>query len=188
MQMQERAKTFILGLGHQKCGTIWLYRYLSGSPAFAEGFIKEYHVWDAIDIEALDRHKARRPRIPFRKTPQSFRYKMQNSKNFYFDYFASLFTGTKSITADITPSYSGLDAKRLADIKGKFSAKNVHVKVVILMREPLSRIKSAVRFNLDRDNFNEGIQAGEVDFSKALRQYYKTDHCAFENALQLHPV
>ena len=51
------------------------------------------------------------------------------------------------------------------------------MKVVILVREPLSRIKSAVRFNLDRKNYSEGIKPFENNFISALEQYYKTEHC-----------
>jgi len=54
-------KTFLLGLGHQKCGTTWLHEYLDGYPFFEKGFAKEYHVWDYLDIKALhDQHQKRK--------------------------------------------------------------------------------------------------------------------------------
>lgn len=46
-------KTFVLGLGHQKCGTTWLYHYLSQSRRFKGGIKKEYHIWDALDVPSM---------------------------------------------------------------------------------------------------------------------------------------
>lgn len=46
----DKKRTFILGLGHQKCGTSWLHKYLCHSDQFAEGYSKEFHVWDRKDI------------------------------------------------------------------------------------------------------------------------------------------
>ena len=158
-------RIFVLGLGHQKCGTSWLHRYLCQFNFFALGEAKEYHVWDRIDIPI------------FQKYGSKIKQKLENYPNLYFDYFDNLMSGNKRLTADITPSYSGLKAERLKQIYHKFSSRNIDVKPVILTREPLSRIKSAVRFNLDRKNYSEGININETNFEKALLQYYKTEHC-----------
>ena len=96
---------------------------------------------------------------------------METSDDYYFSYFDNLMSGGKVISADITPSYSGLKSDRLEYIKKKFSEKGIQTKVVILVREPLSRIKSAVRFNLDRSNYSEGISLNETDFERSLIQY-----------------
>ena len=47
----------------------------------------------------------------------------------------------------------------------------------MLIRDPVDRIKSAVRYNLDRKYFKEGIKVGEKNFRSALEGYYTTDHC-----------
>lgn len=151
-----------MGLGNQKCGTTWLYQYLRQSKLFAAGDAKEYHIWDRLDIPLLQHLGA------------NIRRKLKQSPNFYFDYFEKLISNDCNLTADITPSYSGLKADRLKYIKQNFASKGIQTKVVILVREPLSRIKSAVRFNLDRGNYSEGIQQNETDFESALIQYYKT--------------
>jgi hypothetical protein len=185
--MPAEKPTFVLGLGHQKCGTSWVYRYLAQSPRFARGFVKEYHVWDALDLDALRRHKVRRLKtlFPFDRfggapvrAARKLRYRMQNEEDFYFDYFASLLDGERRITADITPSYSGLGTGRLATIKRRFESRNIEVKALVFIRDPLARIKSATRFNLDRGDYTEGIRAGETDFVAALEQYYPSEHCA----------
>lgn len=180
----ELRKNFILGLGHQKCGTSWLYKYLCQSPKFAEGYDKEFHIWDRKDIPFLSGNRTNRPLFTFLPSTSALRYKMENQSDFYFDYFNGLMGRRKTITADITPSYSGLEAGRLEEIKNKFLTRDIETKVVILVREPLSRIKSAVRFNLDRKNYSEGIRLFETDFVSALSQYYKTEHCSIRTRYQ----
>lgn len=182
--MSSEEKTFILGLGHQKCGTTWLYEYLRGCENFAQGIVKEYHIWDALDIPILRRNRLEKAGNENPFTPNSIRYLMQNSDTYYFDYFCSLLESGKNIAADITPSYSGLGAERLSGIRQNFERRGVHVKTVILVREPLSRIKSAVRFNMHRRNYNEGIALGETDFRSALEQYYKSEECEIRTRYQ----
>lgn len=181
--MQESSKTFILGLGHQKCGTSWVYNYLAQSAHFCKGVEKEYHIWDALDIPLLKRNLVQKESI---KTDsiRSIRYDMQNNRSAYFDYFSSLYSKEHSIAADITPSYCGLKAPRLNEIKTNFSKIGIKVKALILIRDPLSRIKSAVRFNLDRKNYSEGIGSANLDFSSAIKAYYKSEHCALRTNYQ----
>lgn len=52
-------RIFILGLGHKKCGTSWLHKYLCQSDKFAEGFEKEFHFWDSKDILLFAKNKIR---------------------------------------------------------------------------------------------------------------------------------
>ena len=182
--MNSRKKTFILGLGCQKCGTSWLYQYLAQSQFFCEGFAKEYHVWDALDEPILNRFKVHQKSSFLRRLffnvgltkIQSKRYLMQNDPNFYFDYFASLLSNQKFLTADITPSYSALKAERLEKIVRSFDERNITTKAIILLREPLSRMKSAVRFQLDRKINGHGIIDRELNFEAALGQYYVSEH------------
>ena len=105
------------------------------------------------------------------------RYHMQTDNESYFDYFESIFSDTVTITADITPSYSGLQKSRLSSIYSGFKQRDIDCKAVMLLRDPVDRIKSAVRYNLDRKNYDEGIENGETDFLQALEQYYKSEHC-----------
>ena len=149
-------RTFILGLGNQKCGTSWLHKYLCQSNKFADGYTKEFHVWDRRDIPLLAHHQSHLSLKTLISPKRYRRYKVENT-DYYFSYFDKLMSGDKVISADITPCYSGLKSNRLEYIKKRFSEKGIETKVVILVREPLSRIKSAVRFNLDRRCYYEGI-------------------------------
>ncbi|MGG7567235.1 hypothetical protein ACQ5SO_13875 [Rhodovulum sp. DZ06] len=175
-------KTFLLGIGHQKCGTSWLYSYLEQMPKFNGGFTKEYHIWDALDVDEQKWNRPR-PRMShnfgmWRASRHGRRRRMMCRPGYYFDYFNGLYRGRARLTADVTPSYSGLGAERLAFIKRGFAARGVKVKAVILVREPLSRIKSAVRFNLDRGNRVEGVQSDDGSFEEALAGYYRSPHCS----------
>ena len=169
-------RLFILGLGAQKCGTTWLYHYLSQADNFRTGVAKEYHVWDALDIPAL-RHKRSRWFNRFQGPKKSERLRMQRSPDRYFDYFEELLEEEGSVTADITPSYSGLTAGRLRFIREEFARRGITTRAILLVRDPLRRIKSAVRYNLGKGNYNEGIPSGETDFLAALESYYKSEAC-----------
>lgn len=169
--------TFLLGLGNQKCGTTWLHRYLSRQASFDGGFAKEYHIWDALDVPLkksamVGRHQ----RLLCGKKGQE-RYKMQQHTAYYFDYFLSLYTNGATLSADITPSYSGLGIPRLRYIREQFCQRGISTKAIVLIRDPVTRIKSAVRSNLDKLNYFEGIRFGETDFLVALDQYYRSEHC-----------
>ena len=173
-------RVFILGLGFQKCGTSWLYKYLQQSQIFDGGFEKEYHIWDAIDIPLLGYNQERKPGLLSRIT-RGKRYKrhiMQTDEDEYFDYFTSLYDDQIGLTADITPSYSALSSTRMSKISEGFRERGVSCKAVLLIRDPVNRIKSAVRYNLDRKYYREGIKIGENNYFDALKNYYVTEHCS----------
>ena len=172
-------RVFILGLGFQKCGTTWIYDYLKQSRYFDGGFDKEYHIWDAVDVPLLEYNLENKPGFLGRtfQSKRMKRYIMQTNENAYFEYFNSLYRGEVSITGDITPSYSALSKSRMASIISNFDDKGVSCKALLLIRNPIDRIKSAVRYNLDRRYFKEGIKFGETNFRRALEGYYTTEHC-----------
>lgn len=182
--MADQTKTFILGLGNQKCGTTWLHRYLKQSAAFKGGFAKEYHIWDALDLDIMGRYQVKKTSEQPLNKRRERRYQMQTQEDAYFDYFASLLQGTVHITGDITPSYCGLSTARLITIKEQFYRRGIAVKPVIFIRDPLARIKSAVRYNLDKQNYTEGVPKGETDFNDALQQYFLTKHCMIRTQYQ----
>lgn len=137
-------RTFLLGVGCQKGGTAWLHRYLEESPQVDPGFRKEYHVWDALDLASgrLARERIERqggPRAEFVRDPAA-----------YFDYFAGLLGGPVRLTADITPAYAELSAERLASIRDGFRARAVRPVAAFLLRDPVERVWSAARMDMQR--------------------------------------
>lgn len=154
-------KTFVLGLGAQKAGTTWLYDYLKRSPAFAHGYFKEYHVFDAVDMdwlwrgrvnqkaeEALGALKRGEPENAF----QLHRASMVADERFYFDYFAGLLRSRPRfrLTADVTPEYALLSRERLAGIKESFHRRRIRTLALFLMRDPVDRIWSQIRMQKGR--------------------------------------
>ena len=154
-------KTFLLGTGAQKSGTTWLYHYLKTSPQFVSGYRKEYHVFDAMDVEGqgyrlkqlLDQAEAalRRARQGKPLNAQVMHLSsMYADPNVYFDYFAGLLGSRPDarLTADVTPAYAMLSAERLTQIKEAFAARGVRTVAVFLMRDPVDRIVSHVRMQI----------------------------------------
>lgn len=166
--------TFVLGLGAQKCGTTWLNNYLKQYSTFDTGFAKEYHIWDALDVPILSRYRQKHSLLNSGK--KNKRARMQNETAYYFEYFNSLLQGDVKITADITPAYSGLSADRLSFIKNNFEEKRIVCKAVLFIRDPIERCRSAVQYNLGRNNYNEGLTRGNSVFCSALNEYYRTLH------------
>lgn len=150
--------TFLLGVGCQKGGTTWLHDYLSHSPAVDLGMVKEYHVWDVVDLRDDARRSAMLENVrvnaekeredgveSINQLRQSFHCDFET----YFDYFTEKLSRPGVIlTGDLTPSYSGLSAERFRMIKDSFARRGVPVKVIFLMRDPVERVWSAARMKL----------------------------------------
>lgn len=130
-------KLFLLGVGAQKCGTTWLYKYLSSKPNFDFGHKKEYHIWDALFLEGCSSYLS--------ANPEDLIFKMQNIEGYYEEYFSGLINSGIDSTGDITPAYCGLKIEALHNIKLRLENLGFSVKVVFLMRDPVERCWSAVR-------------------------------------------
>jgi hypothetical protein len=153
-------KNFILGVGCQKGGTTWLYSQLCKSRNVDMGFMKEYHIFDALYVPEcvsfLNNKIKRMQNVPeginaLRKEKQLIKHLgfYSDTQN-YYDYFDSLiYKGGSEVTTvgDITPSYSALPKEALSEIKSEFEARGFKVKVIFLMRDPIERIWSMVRMN-----------------------------------------
>ena len=49
-------KNFILCVDAQKFGTTWIDKYLSNSLQYNMGCMKEYHIWDALNIPSCNHY------------------------------------------------------------------------------------------------------------------------------------
>ena len=104
-------KTFILGVGAQKCGTSWLSSYINQSQQANLGILKEYHCWDAKTLELCEEFRTVDDNLLIQSDQYQIRHKMQNIEGYYERYFAEILEGRINITGDITPSYSMLSSK-----------------------------------------------------------------------------
>ena len=184
-------KTFLLGIGAQKSGTTWLHSYLDTFDEASLGILKEYHIWDALEVPEMAHFDQRggQSSLPTRaqrrlrellglRTP-SLQAQMQRDARAYFDYFAGLLeVDGASITADITPSYSVLSAGTLRKIRDGFAARGISVRSVFLMRDPVERCWSAVQMykgmeGRDALARNEGVDVS-LDDIDAFEAYIRT--------------
>jgi hypothetical protein len=160
--IDDDSRTFVLGVGAQKAGTTWLHEHLASSPEFDPGFMKEYHVWDGLDLEVMAHFRDRLMDRVRRATRRLANGEEVNADNLrlatfyadpeaYFDYFELLLSrpGIRAV-GDITPSYALLPAERLTAIRDGFARRGIRVAPVFLMREPAERIWSAVRMYKQR--------------------------------------
>ncbi|WP_205471029.1 sulfotransferase [Nocardioides sp. SYSU D00038] len=157
------APTFLLGAGAQKAGTTWLYHYLKGSPQFAAGYRKEYHVFDTLDLpqqtymrgrildlaaDAVDSARRGEPA----DADVLHRMTMYADPSHYFDFFATLLARRPetTLTADMTPENGLLSVERLTMIRAGFARRGIRTVAVLLMRDPVERVWSQVRMQHGR--------------------------------------
>jgi hypothetical protein len=155
--------TFVLGVGAQKAGTTWLANHLKSSPEFENGFRKEYHVFDALDLATEDWMRRRITRLA-RESVEAFaqheqadarvlhRLAMVVDLNLYYEYFASLVRRPDAVraTGDLTPDYAMLSADRMASIRQAFRRRGLRTAAVFLMRDPVDRVWSQIRMKAHR--------------------------------------
>jgi Sulfotransferase domain len=153
-------RTFILGVGAQKAGTTWLFRYLSQSENYIKGLVKEYHLFDTLHL-GLDFSKESNIIQRLVNNKSSFEDNLFNKnlikmksfyrdENKYFDYFDLILKNETDFSSDITPLYSCLSSNVLEKIKSEFKQRGICVKVVFLMREPITRLESSIKMGLRR--------------------------------------
>ncbi len=191
-----RAKTLVLGVGAQKAGTSWLHDYLARSPQVATGPLKEYHLFDVLDLESAaglretmlgkaERALARLARGADQARPPDapalLRTVFYADPAAYFDHLAGLLApaGIRA-TTDLTPAYAGLSAARFTAIRAELAARGIGVHVVFLLRDPVERIWSAER--MFHRNHPEQAQVETVE-DRVLRTF---DHPFHEVRTRYH--
>ena len=176
--------SFLLGVGAQKAGTTWLFRYLGEHDCVDLGASKEYHIWDALYAHEIGTAgsagkeflKRTVNRIGGLMRPDNLRYRFLNNPQTYFDYFESILARPGiTLTGDITPAYSSLPVEALTAIRDGFSSRNIPVKVVFLMRDPFERCWSAVRMYKRKNVSGDGVDVALTD-EQALLKYAATPH------------
>ena len=158
------AGVFLLGLGAQKAGTSWLHAQLNRRRDADFGFLKEYHIHDALTLPTAGFSGRRRRSLLKPRTWRRQRFLERPER--YYAYFTSLLKhpGIR-LTGDITPSYCGLSTNTLQAIQRGFAAQDIPVRPVFLMRDPIERIISSLRMHRRKQGLRDS--AGEI---QALHQ------------------
>jgi hypothetical protein len=138
------AGTFLLGVGAQKAGTSWLHQQLNQRNDAHFGFLKEYHIHDALHVDAFANY-GRGRRWTFGPRSLRRRWLMGDTAR-YYNYFQTILQRPGiALTGDITPSYAALPASALRSIREEFDQRGIRVCPVFLMRDPIERLISKQR-------------------------------------------
>ncbi len=174
MQNNQIKRPFFIGIGAQKAGTTWLYQKLHRHPQIWVPPEKELHFFDRsphypspnqlATSSPWTRLIGKQPwemdrtiklsaqliyRIMRRKIKTTFWYCQWTfgyyDDNWYVDLFSQ--AQTDQIMGEITPSYSILENEDIAHL----SAINPDIKLIFMLRNPIDRAWSAVRFYNDKN-------------------------------------
>jgi hypothetical protein len=173
-------KTFFLGLGGQKCGSSWIQAYLARQEGSDFGRLGEYQAWEHALGGVFARYQAPKPsplaRLRSRikttlgapEPARHLRWRLQQGDAAYFDYFARLADQPGILrTGDITPSYAALPVETLHHLRTGLEARGFTVKVLFSMRDPVDRLRSHMRMEMDK-----GRLSASPDNETPLRDFY----------------
>lgn len=156
---------FLLGVGCQKGGTSWLYRYLNTHPNVKMSPTKEMHIFDAIFLpeyfgvfygQCLKRVHRRLsrilqegvfdPRLNAELLHEGYRMNIYHDIQQYRNYFQTLVRESSEIrvVGEITPAYAALDTEHFRKIRAMME-RDFKFKIIFLMRDPIDRIQSQQR-------------------------------------------
>ncbi len=156
-------KTFLVGVGGTKCATSWVFSYLESLPGVRPSPLKEVHFFDTkfsstaaqLDLFAMKRlafHFRQdgdvidnlRSRPAFQASVE--RVKMIYDDDEYFAHFAGLCTLDTRTLCDITPAYSAIGQSGFQYMKEFFASQDAALKLVFIMRDPVNRLWSHLRY------------------------------------------
>lgn len=177
-------RTLILGIGAQKAGTTWLFNQLIKAKNYKAGLVKEYNLFNSIYLLHLGEFNNVKKNIPRRIKNSPFIKTEQQAKqadillnSFYDDaqnylnYIDTILNEDNAITSDISPCYALLPIEAFEFIKTELKKRNIRLKVVFLMREPVSRLESSIKMKYRRFNKLKHITSKEllVDLNNKIK-------------------
>ncbi|QYK39884.1 MAG: sulfotransferase [Paracoccaceae bacterium] len=157
--------TILLGVGATKAGTTWLWDHLAAHPDCHARAIKELHYFDTLENNTFGRQiklqEARAEKLAAsgrgdaalqaqrRADVAEWIAVLRRRVEDIPAYLAYLFGGARAgrrLVMDVTPAYASLPEQRLRQMAGMAA----DVRVLYLMRDPVSRFWSHVRMIAER--------------------------------------
>ena len=147
-----------------KAATSWVYAHLSETPGVAVSPLKEVQFFNSrfsanaifnVDLLALKRlayHISRSgdPVANLRNRPafqaSVDRARMIFDDNAYFEHFASLASHDTRVFADLTPAYAGIGEAGFEFMRRICASQDMTVKILFILRDPVDRLWSHLRF------------------------------------------
>ena len=157
-------KTFLIGVGANKCATSWIFRYFLSLPEVAVSPLKEMRFFNAKVrgplVEDPDLFALKRVAFNFRQEGDVLenlrgraafqasvdRVKMVYDEGAYLDHFIRLAAAETKTFSDITPAYSAIGQEGFEYIKAYFATQDVRLKLFFVMRDPVDRLWSHLRY------------------------------------------
>ncbi len=161
---------FLLGVGAQRCGTTWLSSYLTSHPQVFLSPYKELHVFDAMfapETSGYTREKrfeelhswlnkllTEGTYSPPHLAQALERYALSLSENTYLAYFKRYTRDQHKVVGEITPSYSLIPDAGFEFIRNFLVQAGLRPRVIFILRDPVDRLFSQLRFNQRRGAAN----------------------------------
>ncbi|MEP1930134.1 MAG: sulfotransferase, partial [Roseibium sp.] len=160
--MKARGPHF-LGIGAQKAGTTWLHNMLSQNNAIWLPPIKELHYFDEIEADPNPKKPSPHARRAAKKAIlRHIRHAGKELHVPYIHYLSKLGTMPKSnqwyyeafnwplsegkLCGELTPAYCSLSLDSIRTMRAELGL----IKLIFLMRDPVSRAKSQMRMWIER--------------------------------------
>ena len=169
----EPMKTFILGLGSQKCGTTSI-----------TGLLKKAGVIFPFGNEAHILNKCFKPRYNFPKSAGKVKNKLFIDPWEYAQIF-NKHSGEERFVGDFTPAYCTLSIAELTYTRKILKEEGFKIKTIFIARDPFKRCWSAARMNLGNNYLNEGgsIKAAHKWFKKQMLSERYQARTKYEEAI-----
>jgi len=177
----DRKPTYLLGMGAQKAGTTWIYRYLSDNRLVDFGGVKEWHAWTAFFAprssarlvylrRALDLYQraegAQRRQARSALDGELRLLQTALDPRRYRERFRKLAAGGKPV-GDMTPNYPMLERGHL-ETAVRFMSEKFSVKALFVMRDPVDRCFSMYKHYARRGLLEQRRSDPADAFRKAL--------------------
>jgi len=186
-----------LCVGAQKSGTSWLHRQLEGHPDLSFSNIKEVHYFDTIHIGSpnlAQRHAVELAKILKNDKKAFVNFIVNGSRGLKTDsrirklvspvddqwYFELYKDNAKKYAADFTPEYALIGGEGFRHVR-RIAHK---VKIVFIMRDPVERAKSAIRYFYKR----QGIKISAVPKEKITERAENPrllSHSSYHNTVRV---
>lgn len=163
-----------LGVGAQKSGTTWLSGYLAGHPEVYMSALKEMHFWGNRNSTAKWPTSAFEKRLVRLQSSGSKslstynhisaledRLQMGGNVEDYATYFNERVEKQQAF-GEISPAYCKLPVEEFALIKEHFP----DIKIIFLLRNPVDRLWSQIRFSEDAETLGEMEQKIDGAFKR----------------------
>jgi len=178
-------KTLLVCVGASKCATSCLHGYLDSLPAATVSPLKEVHFFNAKfpqnalgDMErlALGRLKYHldQPGDPLdnMQARPNFRASIDRAQmvyddNAYFAHFARLVSPGTRVFCDITPAYASIGEAGFACMRDFAAAQGVGLKLLFIMRDPVTRFWSQLRQLEQMNPANNALEKWQAALASA---------------------